>query len=264
MTTPEHPDLAVIDGQTINIPTLDAGVAAAIGYAKAGRGFRFFTLNLDHIVKLRNDPDFRTAYSSAELVSADGAPVALLARRQAPEITRTTGADLVRPLCASAARAGIPVAFFGSNMETLATSAARLTSEFPGLKIAHCEAPPYGFEPTSAMAIEAAARIAASGARIVFVALGAPKQELFAAHMAKHAPGLGFICIGAALDFIAGTQTRAPLLFQKTGLEWLWRLGSNPGRLGKRYALCAGALASLVLKGPQALAVKAGSEKLKA
>ena len=255
MSKPEYPNLAMIDGQPINIPTLDTGVAAAIEYAKAGRGFRFFTLNLDHIVKLRSDPDF---------VCADGAPVALLARRQAPGIDRTTGADLVRPLCASAARAGIPVAFFGSNMETLTTAATRLTGEFRDLQIAHCEAPPYGFDPTSAMAEEAVSRIAASGARIVFVALGAPKQEFFSAHMAKHAPDLGFICIGAALDFIAGTQTRAPMLFQKSGLEWLWRLGTNPSRLAKRYALCVGLLVSLVIRGPRAISTRAGSKRLEA
>lgn len=250
MKIPDYPDLATIDGQAITIATLDAGVAAAISLAKAGKGFRFFTLNLDHIVKLRHDPAFRKAYAGAELVSADGAPVAVLARRQAPGITRTTGADLVRPLCRKAAEAGIPVAFFGSSPETLECSAARLEAEFPGLKIVHREAPPYGFDPTSAAATEAVKRLAKSGARIVFVALGAPKQEFFAAHAAAHAPDLGMLCIGAALDFVAGTQTRAPALFQNSGLEWLWRLGTNPGRLAKRYALCAGVLVSLLIKSP--------------
>lgn len=250
MKIPDYPDLATIDGQAITIPTLDAGVVAAITLAKAGRGFRFFTLNLDHIVKLRHDPAFRTAYAGAELVSADGAPVAVLARRQAPGIKRTTGADLVRPLCKKAAELGIPVAFFGSSSETLERSAATLEAEFPGLKIVHREAPPFGFVPTSDAATEATKRLAESGARIVFVALGAPKQEFFAAHAAIHAPDLGMICIGAALDFVAGTQTRAPTLLQNSGFEWLWRLGTNPGRLGKRYALCAGVLVSLIVKSP--------------
>lgn len=242
-------ELARIDGQKINLPTLTAAVAAAVERAKAGEGFRLFTLNLDHVVKRRDDHAFRDAYDRAELVSADGAPVAALARRQAAQIERTTGADLVMPLCAAAAQAGIPVALFGSNDETLAASARDLTRRFPSLVIAHREAPPYGFDPHSEAAVAATRRIEASGARIVFVALGAPKQELFAAHMAEITPGLGFVCIGAALDFIAGTQERAPTIFQKTGLEWLWRLGANPKRMAKRYWLCALVLVSLLTQG---------------
>lgn len=247
MTSEKYPQLARIDGQAINIATLDQAIEAAIAHASAGQGFRLFTLNLDHLVKRRDDPSFRSAYAKAELVTADGAPVAFLARRQHPAVTRTTGADLVIPLCAGAARAGIPIALFGSNDETLETSAQVLQSRFPGLIIAHREAPPYGFDPRSPAAVEAATRIAASGARIVFVALGAPKQEMFSDHLADRFPGLGFVCIGAALDFIAGTQTRAPRIFQATGMEWLWRLGTNPGRLARRYAACFGILLSLVI-----------------
>ena len=248
MATRTHPFRATIDGQGINIATLKEAVDAAIGRAIDGRGFRFFTLNLDHLVKRRDDPDFLKAYHGAEFVSADGAPVALLARRQAEEIERTTGADLVEPLCAEAARRGIPIAFFGSDQATLETSAARLTIRYPGLKIVHCEAPPFGFDPRSKAAEEAAIRIAESGARLAFIALGAPKQEFFSVYAGAKTPGLGFICIGAALDFIAGTQVRAPKFFQKTGLEWLWRLGTNPGRMARRYALCAGVFASILLE----------------
>lgn len=248
------PELARVDGQMINLPTLDAAVKAAISHAAAGDGFRLFTLNLDHVVKRRDDVTFRAAYERAEFVSADGAPVAVLARRQAGEIERTTGADLVIPLCAAAAKAGVPIALFGSNDETLETTSRELTARFPSLVIAHREAPPYGFDPQSSAAIAAARRIEASGARIVFVALGAPKQELFAAKMAEITPGLGFVCIGAALDFIAGTQERAPALFQSTGLEWLWRLGTNPKRMAKRYWLCALVLVSLLTQGPASTA----------
>lgn len=249
MTSITHPELARIDGQAINIATLDDAVSAAIASAKDERGFRFFTLNLDHLVKRRDDGAFRAIYEKAEFVSADGAPVAMLARRQRAGIERTTGADLVEPLCREAAIAGIPVAFFGSDQATLDRAAGLLRNRYPGLQIAHLEAPPYGFDPKSAAAQDAARRIEASGARLVFVALGAPKQEFFAASMGAHTPGLGFICIGAALDFIAGSQVRAPKFFQKTGLEWVWRLGTNPSRMARRYALCAGVFATLLLRG---------------
>lgn len=242
-----YPELARIDGQSINLASLDDAVLAAIGRASTGQGFRLFTLNLDHLVKRRDDAAFRAAYAGADFVTADGAPVAMLARRQSPHIERTTGADLVVPLCREAARNGVPVALFGSDDATLDKSGAELVARCPGLVIAHREAPPYGFDPASPAAEAAATRIAASGAKIVLVALGAPKQELFSAHMATLAPGLGFVCIGAALDFIAGTQKRAPILLQKTGLEWLWRLATNPARMLRRYLASARLLISLLL-----------------
>lgn len=246
----DHPPLARMDGQAINLATLDAAVDAAIGRARENRGFRLFTLNLDHLVKRRDDSAFREAYERADFVTADGAPVAVLARRQGARIKRTTGADLVEPLCAAAAREGVAVALFGSNRQTLQTSAGRLKARHPRLQIVHCEAPPDGFDPTSPAAEDAARRIADSGARIVFVALGAPKQELFAAHMAEQAPGLGFVCIGAALDFIAGTQSRAPLVMRGIGLEWCWRLMTNPTRMARRYARCALMLRELLRQQP--------------
>jgi exopolysaccharide biosynthesis WecB/TagA/CpsF family protein len=242
-----YPELARIDGQAINIATLDQAVEAAMNRARAGRGFRFFTLNLDHLVKRREDARFRAAYRNAELISADGAPVAWLARRQAEGIRRTTGADLVEPLSRAAAEAGIPIALYGSTKDALQRAAEHLAHLAPGLVIAHVEAPPFGFDPTSREAEAAAERIAASGARIVFVALGAPKQELFASHLAARVPGLGLVCIGAALDFLAGTQIRAPLPFRRAGLEWLWRLSTNPTRLAARYARCIAILVALVL-----------------
>jgi exopolysaccharide biosynthesis WecB/TagA/CpsF family protein len=111
-----------------------------------------------------------------------------------------------------------------------------------------------GFNPDSEAAAEAGARISASGAKLCFVALGAPKQELFAARMvglarATGQAGVGYVCIGAALDFISGRQARAPRLFQRLGLEWAYRLGSDPVRLGLRYARCAILYARLRLGG---------------
>lgn len=244
-----HPPLAEIDGQMINIATLDEAVEAALGRASEKRGFRLFTLNLDHLVKRRNDPAFSAAYHEADFVSADGAPVAVLSRRQGVAIERATGADLIDPLCREAANRAIPLAFFGSNTETLEKTAQTFRMRYPGLQIVYLEAPPYGFDPASPQAEAAARRIAQSGARIVLVALGAPKQEFFASHMAKITPELGFVCIGAALDFIAGTQARAPRIFQKTGLEWVWRLMSDPARMAKRYGLCALVLAKIVASG---------------
>ncbi len=239
--------LASIDGQDINIATSTDLIKASLARLKSGLGFTLFTLNLDHLVKRRSDPAFRDIYSRATFVTADGAPIVWLAGRQGVKLDRVTGADLVIPMCEAAANAGLPVAFYGSTEKSLSEAAVRLRRQFPALRIVFMESPPQGFLPQSPAADEAARRMAASGARICFVALGAPKQEAFADRMSQQYAGVGFLGVGAALDFIAGEQTRAPKFFQKNGLEWLWRLATNPRRLATRYALCAAALASLAL-----------------
>ena len=194
-----------------------------------------------------SDEAFRAAYRRATFITADGAPVVALARRQGASLERTTGADLLLPICEAAERDGVPVYFFGSTRESLETATAELRRRFPALDIRGLEAPPMGFDPASKAADDYGQKIVASGARLCFVLLGAPKQEMFADRMWQRYPRLGFLCFGAALDFISGQQKRAPVLMQKLNLEWAWRLFTNPGRLAMRYAKCALLLTDLAL-----------------
>ena len=247
---PDLPVLATIDGQKLNIGAQADAIRLSIARLCAGEGFTLFTLNLDHLVKRRSAPAFRSAYDNATFVTADGAPIVALARRQGAHIARATGADLVEPLCAAAARHGLPVCFYGSRQDILDAAARRLAAAHPGLAVAASMAPPQGFDPASAQALADMAALAGSGARLCFVALGAPKQELFAARMAALHPGIGFVCIGAALDFVAGAQKRAPAFFQRTGMEWAWRLACEPRRLAMRYLGCALLLADVALLDP--------------
>ncbi len=249
-STPEFP-LAAVDGWQINVANLDHAVKAIAAAASRGDGFAAFTLNLDHLVKLRGCPKFRRAYGEARFVTADGAPVARLAAQQNPEIERTTGADLVVPLAEAAARLELPIYLFGSTEEVLARTARALNNRCSGnLEIVGEGAPPAGFDPEGPEADAAIARIGASGARLCFVALGAPKQEIFAARAVARGSSVGFVCVGAALDFIAGRQARAPRVMQSSGLEWPWRLVGNPRRMASRYALCALLLAQITLLAP--------------
>jgi exopolysaccharide biosynthesis WecB/TagA/CpsF family protein len=227
--------LCFVDGQRINIDTLESAVSASIARAKRGIGFTFFTLNLDHLCKRRQFDDFRACYDRATMISADGAPIVWLGRAVRAPLSRTTGADLVRPLLAAAEREGVSVFFFGTSEKVLNETTAILRKDYPELKIAGAEAPSMCFDPTSPEAIEAVERIAASGAGLCFVALGAPKQEIFADNALQLAPNVGFLCVGAALDFISGHQKRAPEFMSRNGLEWLWRLSLNPRRLFVRY-----------------------------
>jgi exopolysaccharide biosynthesis WecB/TagA/CpsF family protein len=240
--------VAIVDGQAINVRDPDDAIARVRTRLRAGRGFTFATLNLDHLVKLRTNAAFRAAYARMTLISADGAPVAALARDQAANMRRATGADLMRPLCEMAARENIPVAFFGSREETLKEAAIKLRSEFPALKVVFIASPPQGFDPLSTEAAAWGDRIAASGARLVFVSLGAPKQEVFADLIARKHATIGFIGVGAAVDFIAGAVCRAPRLMRALGMEWAWRAACEPRRLGWRYMQCAALLGRIMIE----------------
>ncbi len=235
----DHPEIAIeVDGQRINIATMDAAIAACMARLDEGRGFTFLTLNLDHMVRRRQDAAFRAAYARVDFVSADGQPVVTLANRAGAKITRTTGADIVLPLCRAAVTANASIYLFGTEVSTLEIAASKLKDRAPGLRIAGLEAPAMGFDPYSQAAEGAVLRIAQSGAKLCFVALPTLKQVQFMDRFSAQYPEIGFIGVGAAIDFIAGTQSRAPLFFQNNGIEWLWRLAQNPGQMAKRYLDC--------------------------
>lgn len=247
----EPAPLAHVDGWPITLADLDQAVADIIAAAERGEGFSAVTLNLDHLVKLRRSDVFRRAYAKARFVTADGAPVAHLARGAHPGIERATGADLVVPLAMAAAARGVPIYLFGSTPGVLGKAGRDLAERTDGaLAIAGTEAPPLGFDPESPAADAALDRIAASGAKLCFLALGAPKQEILAARAMARGLKVGFVSVGAALDFIAGAQMRAPETLRDSGLEWLWRLATNPRRLALRYTQCALLLADLTLLAP--------------
>ena len=213
------------------------------------RGFAIATLNLDHVVKMRRNDRFFGAYAQHSHVVADGNPIVWLSRLAGRrDIRLVPGSELIAPFAALAARLEVPLAFLGSTDAVLQAAAERLRADHPGLKVVACLAPPYGFDPESPAADAMLDQLAASGARICLLALGAPKQEILAARGHARHPQLGFLSIGAGLDFIAGHQTRAPVWVRKLAMEWLWRMLSNPRRLARRYLDCALVLPSLGLK----------------
>jgi N-acetylglucosaminyldiphosphoundecaprenol N-acetyl-beta-D-mannosaminyltransferase len=210
-------------------------------------GFAVATLNLDHLVKLRNGAAFRDAYCRHELVVADGNPIVWLSRLAGQPVSLVPGSDLVEPLCILAEQAAQPVALVGATSETLARAAAELSRRCPGLQIVARIAPSQNFEPLSEEADNIMQSLEQSGARLVFLALGAPRQEIFAARIRAALPQLGLVSVGAGLDFLALTQKRAPLWMRRLALEWLWRMLTSPRRLAGRYASCAVSLPSLML-----------------
>jgi N-acetylglucosaminyldiphosphoundecaprenol N-acetyl-beta-D-mannosaminyltransferase len=146
-----------------------------------------------------------------------------------------TGSDLT-PRVLAAAPAGTRVFLLGGS-EAAAEAAQRNVQErYPGLIIAGRLSPPRGFEHDAEWSKRIVQAITASHAQLIVLGLGAPKQELWAHKHADQLPSTVMLCVGATIDFLAGTVVRAPRWMQKTGLEWIHRLLSDPGRLVRRYA----------------------------
>lgn len=237
---------------TVNVPTRAGLMDAMRDRFQAGDGFALATINLDHLVKLRTDNAFAAAYARQDLVVADGNPIQWLASVAGERIEVLPGSDLVVPICELAASMDVPVALVGSTKDALAGAARALETRVPGLHVVLTIAPGGGFDPHGAEATNILDRLAASEARLCFLALGAPRQEVFAARGRAVVPAIGFASVGAGLDFLSGHQTRAPRLVRSLKLEWLWRALSSPLRLGPRYLRCIAILPSLFLEARRA------------
>ena len=235
------------DRIVVNVPDLARLTDELHSRFRAGRGFALATINLDHLVKLRTDPDFRRAYLAHDLVVADGNPIVRLSRIAGRPVTLLPGSDLVIPTLRIAAGEGVRVGLVGSSDATLDAAAKRLRAAVPGLDIAVTISPPFGLDPEGAEAQAIFDRLIAAQVGFCILALSAPRQEQLAARGRKIAPQIGFAGFGAGLDFIAGRQTRAPGLVRKLGLEWLWRALGSPLRLGPRYLRCIAILPGQVL-----------------
>lgn len=229
----------------VNVVNAEALVTDLEGKLLNHEGFAVATLNLDHLVKLRSDQNFATAYASMSHITADGNPVVWLLKLAGLRVELVPGSELVKPIAALAEKCNAKVGLLGSTEDSLAKTAKALNTEFPNLEIVTQISPPMGFDPESDIADTLIGKLAAAGARVVFLALGAPIQERFAARILEQQPQMGTFSIGAGLDFISGSQHRAPVWVRKIAMEWLWRLLHSPKRLWARYRNCFAILPSL-------------------
>lgn len=190
--------------------------------------------NVHAVVTAGGDPALAAALEDADLVLPDGAPVAWSLRRAgcAGQV-RVAGPDLMWALCIAAAERGVGVYLYGAAPDTLARLRCVLGVALPALRIVGSHSPP--FRPATEEEIARdVAHINASGAGLVFVGLGCPRQEIWMAAQRGHVQGV-LLGVGAAFDFHAGVRRRAPRWMQRAGLEWLHRLASEPRRLWRRY-----------------------------
>jgi N-acetylglucosaminyldiphosphoundecaprenol N-acetyl-beta-D-mannosaminyltransferase len=210
---------------------LDAAATAIIERARSGEGGTVCLANVHVIVTAQRDLSLRSALNESWLVLPDGAPIAWAQRRSGAPAERIAGADLMLAVLERGQSAGLRHFLFGSTPEVITGVEANVCARFSKVEIVGRYAPPVSAESAST----SLAAITATRPHIVWVALGAPKQELWAAcHTDSLAPAI-VISVGAAFDFHAGTRRRAPGWMQRGGLEWLHRLVSEPRRLAWRY-----------------------------
>jgi N-acetylglucosaminyldiphosphoundecaprenol N-acetyl-beta-D-mannosaminyltransferase len=191
--------------------------------------------NVHVTMEAYDSAEYRAIVNGADLVTPDGMPLVWALRLfGVAGATRVYGPTLTEHVLGRAAAEGIPVGFYGASPDVLRRMLDACHHRFAGLRVAYAHAPP--FRQLTAEEDEAVVgEINASGTRILFVGLGCPKQERW---MASHkgAVKAAMLGVGAAFDFLAGAKPQAPPWMQRRGLEWLFRLGTEPRRLWRRYA----------------------------
>jgi N-acetylglucosaminyldiphosphoundecaprenol N-acetyl-beta-D-mannosaminyltransferase len=223
-------------GMPLHVTSYEDAVARILAWASAGQSRYVCLATVNNVIEAHDDANFRGITESADLVAPDGMPLVwALKSLGAQDATRVCGPHLTPLLCQEAERRGIAVGFYGGTEDVLGRLVTNARNRFPGLHIAYKWSPP--FRPLSAEEDDAVVtEINASGARILFVGLGTPKQEHW---MAEHQGRISTVSlgVGAAFDLLAGVRSQAPVWMQESGLEWLYRLGQEPRRLWKRYIL---------------------------
>ena len=191
-------------------------------------------VNVHVIMEARDNPALLEHINQADMANPDGVPVVwTLQAFGARHATRVYGPDATIALLESAQESGIPIGFYGGTESTLAKLVAEVKARYPGINIVFTMSPP--FRKLSDEEDEAIVhQISDSGARWLFVGLGCPKQENWVCEHKDRIPAV-MLAVGAAFDFIAGTKPQAPRWMMRTGLEWAFRLGTEPRRLAGRY-----------------------------
>ncbi len=223
-------------GAPIDVLSWDDAIDRVVAWG-ARRESRYVCIcNVHSVVTASQNAAFAKVVAEADMATPDGAPVAWMIRRAGwRQQQRINGPDLMWRYLSLARTHGQAVYFYGGTADTLAILRRRLEVEFPELKIAGMVSPPFRelAEAEQQADIEA---INSSGASVVFVSLGCPKQEIWMAEQRDKVRAV-LIGVGAAFDYHAGTIKRAPEWMQRAGLEWAHRLASEPRRLWRRYLI---------------------------
>lgn len=218
--------------------TMAGALDAIDDLVRAKQGGTVFTPNVDHVVQAEHDPRFRSAYEGVSLSLVDGMPLlwaSRLLKRPLPE--KVSGSDLIMPLMRRAAERGHRVYFLGGAPGSAELAKQKLIAQLPALQVVGIDDGRIDPDGTPAQQKLILDRIGTAQPDLLLVALGAPKQELWAHEQRESLGQAVTIGVGASLDFIAGSQRRAPAWMSRAGLEWAYRLGQDPKRMATRYLL---------------------------
>lgn len=209
------------------------------------------TPNVDHVVVLEKHTKFKQAYDQAALTVIDGNPVLWVARLLGESVPCTVrGSDLTPAIfaCFNNKQEPVKVFLLGAAAGVADRAAARIMQKWPYVSVVGTMSPPYGFEKSIVESDAICNAVNASGADLLVIGLGAPKQELWVHQYQQQLSVKVALCVGATIDFMAGEKSRAPVWMRKAYLEWLHRALSEPKRLGMRYLKDAVIFPKLVLK----------------
>jgi N-acetylglucosaminyldiphosphoundecaprenol N-acetyl-beta-D-mannosaminyltransferase len=199
-----------------------------------------FTPNVDHLVKLQRNDAFLSAYAMADYKICDSTILMYASQFLGTPIQeKISGSDLLPDFCAYHQRNSAMKLFLLGGIDGVAQKAQyRINDQFERDMVVAAHSPSYGFEKDEAECLEIVARINRSDATVLVVGVGAPKQELWISRYKGQLPNIKiFLAVGAAIDFAAGNKSRSPQWMSEMGLEWLYRLVSEPRRLWKRYLI---------------------------
>ncbi len=236
MSSPSLPDLSSreIAGMRVDATSYEDSILRVMTWAAGAESKAVAIATVNNVMEAHDDPSFAAVMAECDLVTPDGMPLVWALRRLGVrDATRVYGPELTPRLLARAARDGVPVGFYGGTDEVIAALLARLERELPSLEVAYVHAPPFrALTPEEDATVVDA--VVASGCRLLFVGIGCPKQERWIVEHRTEIPAV-MLGVGAAFDFYAGLKRQAPGWMQRSGLEWLFRLGTEPRRLWKRY-----------------------------
>lgn len=225
-----------IRGMRIHVITREQTVTHLIHSSLRNVGGWIVTPNLDILRRHTKSPSFRNLVASATLSVADGMPLVWASRvmgRPLPE--RVNGTDLMVDVCEAAAAAGKSVFFLGGNHGSAEKTIEVMKGQFPDLNVTGSHCPEFGFENNIENVAAIADVLSEAKPDIIFVGLGSPKQDVLISQLRLTLPSVWWLGVGISFSFIAGELPRAPEWAKKSGLEWLYRLISEPKRLAKRY-----------------------------
>jgi N-acetylglucosaminyldiphosphoundecaprenol N-acetyl-beta-D-mannosaminyltransferase len=245
---PDRPRL-LLGRAAIDDVTMDEAIARIEAFVAARTPRYVVTPNVDHLVKLEDDDEFRRIYEQASLVLADGMPLVWASRLLgAPLRAKVSGSDLFVAFAPVAARAGHRLYFLGGREGAAARAAELMAARHRGLNVCGVDAPPVGFDRDERANRAVIERIKSARPDVLFVGLGAPKQERWI-HRWRHELGVPVsIGVGVSFEFAAGMVARAPRWMQRVGLEWAWRLAMEPRRLWRRYLVDDTRFAAIFLR----------------